>query len=196
MRQTNRFRSRPMAAAIATALFAFTSAGVHAAPNACPTLELVAPASVEEGDGYFKYRVDIDRPSHLPVKYTVQVGLTSPWSRRAATVASTKDVEVPRALPIRSLPKVFRGTIRPGETSTTHKILINDDDLVEQNETVSLRLIRPQRAVLGDQRSAAVKIIDNDAAYTLAVLHINDHHSRLQPDTGTNLVLEIGRAHV
>ena len=190
MRQTNHFRSRPVAAAIATAVFAFASAGVHAAPGALPTLELVAPASVDEGAGYFEYRVEIDRPSHLPVKYTVQVGLTSPWSRRAATVASTKDVQVPKALPIRSLPKVFRGTIRPGETSTTHKILVNDDDLVEQNETISLRLIRPQRAVLGDGRSASVKIIDNDAAYTLAVLHINDHHSRLQPDTGTNLVLD------
>jgi 5'-nucleotidase len=80
--------------------------------------------------------------------------------------------------------------INPGATSATHRVEIRDDQLVEQNETVSLRLLRPWLAKLGDDRTAAVKIIDNDAAYALSVLHINDHHSRLQPDTGTNLLLD------
>jgi hypothetical protein len=51
---------------------------------------------------------------------------------------------------------------KPGETSKTFQVIINDDGLDEPNETLNLELANPTNAKLGAVSSATLKILDND----------------------------------
>lgn len=56
----------------------------------------------------------------------------------------------------------------PGETSKILTIPINDDSLVEGNETVNLTLTNPTgNATIGTQSAATLTIVDNDTAGTI-----------------------------
>jgi glucose/arabinose dehydrogenase len=53
-------------------------------------------------------------------------------------------------------------TFSPGETNKTILLLITDDHFVEGNETLTLTLTSPTRAVLGSPATAVFTITDND----------------------------------
>lgn len=57
------------------------------------------------------------------------------------------------------------------ETSKTVTIPINDDNVDEDNETISLSLINPSTATLGTQSAASAEIVDNDP---IPEISIND----------------------
>src|SRR6185503_9624835 len=55
-------------------------------------------------------------------------------------------------------------TFLPGVTSQSLVITLNDELLVEGNETIGLRLVNPMGAVLGTPNTATLTILDEDAS--------------------------------
>ncbi len=53
-------------------------------------------------------------------------------------------------------------TFSPGQVTNNFTVLIFDDSLIEGTETVNLSLFSPTNAVLGNQPSALLNIVDND----------------------------------
>lgn len=183
-------KTTPINAAIAAALLLVGSslpatAGQHAHQHARfsqPIASLSAPAAVTEGDGSFEIEVVLDRPARRPVAYRIWLGLSSPFSRHAETTVSRRDI----APAGQRFARVLRGTISPGQTSARHVIEIRDDQRPEFTEQLRLRLLNATHAQLAED-TAVVEIRDNDPAFGLNILHINDHHSHLEPNTGAEL---------
>ncbi|MCP4544453.1 MAG: hypothetical protein GY832_45660, partial [Chloroflexi bacterium] len=100
--------------------------------------------SVGEGDGLATVAVTLGVPSALTVTvdYATSDGTaTAPGDY--TTAGSTL-------------------TFMPGLTETTFTVAINDDELVENNETLILTLSNAVNANIGDNNPATLTIIDND----------------------------------
>jgi 5'-nucleotidase / UDP-sugar diphosphatase len=82
-----------------------------------------------------------------------------------------------------------RAVIRRGETEAVLEIPTRDDDIVERAELMSFRLISYTHPHYNRTPYGETWIFDNDADFELNVLHINDHHSHLEPNTSADLVL-------
>jgi 5'-nucleotidase / UDP-sugar diphosphatase len=125
----------------------------------------VHDASASESDEVIEFEVTLDeavnRPTHL-------------WY---STEAGT-------ALPFRDYVPVVRrkATIPRGETSTTLTVELIDNDEVGDNLEFEV-VVTTAPPFLGGVDRATGTIRDDDRS--LNILHINDHHSHLEPDGGT-----------
>jgi hypothetical protein len=104
-----------------------------------------ASYSVSEDDLTAAITVTLDITSTLPVSVTYQTS--------DGTAAAGSDyTAVSDTL-----------TFAPGETSQTFSVPIIDDSLDEPDESLDLTLSDPVNATLGEQSSAVLMIVDNDA---------------------------------
>jgi 5'-nucleotidase / UDP-sugar diphosphatase len=129
----------------------------------------VHDASAAESDGVIVFEVTLDAPTNRT---------TNLWY---STVPGS-------ALPdVHYVPVSHRkATIPGGSTSTTIAVQLIDDD--EPGENVQFEVVvTTAPPLLGGRDRATGTIRDDDRS--LHILHINDHHSHLQPDSGT-LILD------
>jgi hypothetical protein len=115
-----------------------------------PTVEFVAVGAVyDESQGPVNLKVKLDEVSGKPVTVNFTVGTES----TATTGVDFTLNQVPLFIPAGSLYSL--------DPETPH-ITIIDDSLYEENETIVLHLNNPVDAVLGDQTTHTITILDND----------------------------------
>jgi 5'-nucleotidase / UDP-sugar diphosphatase len=125
----------------------------------------VHDAEAAEGDGVIVFEVTIDHPTNRPVHVW--------YSTRAGTAQPFRDY----------VPVVRRkATIARGETSTTIEVHLIDNDETGENLQFEV-VVTTAPPFIGGRDRATGTIRDDDRS--LHILHINDHHSHLQPDSGT-----------
>lgn len=126
-------------------------------------------AEAVEGDGAISFQVTLDHPTKRPthVWYTTVPGTAEPF--RDYVPVNDRKVTIPS-----------------GETSASLEVRLVDDHVVGGNLTFDV-VIRTAPPFIGGRDRATGTIRDDDRS--LHVLHINDHHSHLEPDGGS-LVLD------
>jgi len=120
-------------------------------PNAPPTVAFSDPAyNVNENAGTATITVNLSYPSDktITVNYATGDGTATAGSDYTA-ISDTL-------------------TFAPYETSQSFDVSISNDTLDESNETINLTLSNPTNASLGTPASAALTILDNDPAPTVA----------------------------
>ena len=146
---------------------ATVSATAGAAPasggSGRPTMS-IGDATAYEGDGTISFPVTLDRPAERGGAFAL--GVTLPGSARA-----NRDYE----------PQIVFVAFPRGATKSTIDVPLIDDDVEEGDEKFSVALLLAFGARLGD-RTGTATIVDDDGPLTVNVLHVNDHHSHLQPD--------------
>lgn len=150
------------------ALLGFTSAPVEARggpPTSLFPAVSIHDADAPESDGVITFEVTLEQPTIRPthVWYSTRAGTARPFVDYVPVVK--RKVTIPR-----------------GATSTTIDIRLIDNDVVGPNTTFDV-VITTAPPGLGGRHRATGTIIDDDRS--LNILHINDHHSHLQPDGGT-----------
>lgn len=170
----------PMKRLVATAALVGT-AGVLAVPSSPiearggswfrpPPKLSVSDASASEGDGAIEFEVTLDRAARWPVVATL---LTSNGTAKRSSDFIDRWVAV---------------RIPAGQTSATASVRLVDDDVAEPDETFRIRAAAVWGARKGDAKAIGTIV---DDALTVNLLHMNDHHSNLQPrsarvDLGTS----------
>lgn len=132
----------------------------------------VADAEAFESDGTISFEVSIDQPTNRTtvLLYSTNAGTARPYLDYRPVVI--RSVKIPR-----------------GETSATVDIHLRDNDLVDGDRDFELVVSHPP-FMFGQRATATGTILDDDGdtgddERTLNILHINDHHSHLEPDDGT-----------
>lgn len=170
------FRSRAAAMALGAALTLGLVSQAHSfAFFDRPVASLAAEPRVSEGDGAIDVRVELDQPARRGVSFWLLLRLSPPNGRHAEHKLATDD------LADRSFPRrVVHGRIEAGETGVTLPIGLRDDDKVESTERLRIQLLAV-RGARADDRHASVDVLDNDVDTSVNIVHINDHHSHLEP---------------
>ncbi len=104
----------------------------------------VSDANAGEGDGSMTFTVELDQPSTADI--TVDVSTAN------GNASAGSDFDALAAQQI---------TVPAGAGSSTFNVTINEDDLVEPDETFSVSLANPQNATLGNAQATGT-IVDND----------------------------------
>ncbi len=156
--------------AVAVVLLATASAvvpagvGARGGPPGAPAVS-VGDATAAESDGVLSFPIELDAPAPRPL--TV----------RAVPLPGT-------ARPVQDYRPGAVSTVVPaGATSGVIEVVIYDDAEVGPDVQLTLRLTAAPgaRIVVRD----ATGTIRDDDPLTVNLLHINDHHSHLQPDPGS-----------
>ncbi len=166
-------------ALLAALLLASLTATANAAqpeeyqPNK-PTLS-IANGSADEGDGFIEFTASIDKPTTRNVNFRLR--MTPGTAKPAIDFFLT---------PRRTY------TILRGETTTTIRVRIVDDQRAERNESFTVTPARV-RAANFDGESATGIIYDDETnlrgtGVDLNILHINDHHGHLK---GEDITLDL-----
>jgi 5'-nucleotidase / UDP-sugar diphosphatase len=157
--------------ALATALIAGVVLAVPGPANAGlpgkpsrPVLS-IQDAVAYEGEGRLSFPITLDRPA--------------PRALRLVAVA-LRDTAGP-VLPYR--PGVVSATIPAGATEGSLEVRIRDNKVVGPDVTLTLRIAAAFGATVA--KGTAVGTIRDDEPLTINLLHINDHHSNLQPISTT-----------
>lgn len=133
------------------------------APASLPVANVTAGAAVGEAEGaLLTFTVTLSRASATAVK----VG----WSTADGTAAAPADFAAATGVV----------TFAPGETSKPVTVLVHDDPVFEEAETVALRIGSPDGATIGAAATASVEIADDDPAPGVAV----DSVTVTEGDTG------------
>lgn len=172
------------------AAFLFSAAlAFGAIPNAAsgamdakPVVSLGVPARVMEGAGQITVTATLNRPASEPVQVAILLGLSTASSPRSLDTLSIDEV-VLRSKPF---PRLIYAVIPAGETAVELGIPLLDDDIPERNERAHFYLLNAKDARLGT-RLVSVVIQDDEPRFELNILHINDHHSHVEPNTGASL---------
>jgi 5'-nucleotidase len=138
-----------------------------------------------------------------PARPTLTIHDAWSYERNTARVPVTLDGTAARDVIVTATPQ--RGTARPnrqyvpGVVSTVIpagsqwgwlEVPLIDDDVIGPNTQFTLRVNSAPGVRIGD-RNAKVSIFDDDTPLTVNLLHVNDHHSNLQP---TRQSLNVGTA--
>jgi 5'-nucleotidase len=125
----------------------------------------VGDATAYEDEGVVSFPVTLDRParSDLRVRAVPRPGSARPGKHYR--------------------PGVVSAVIPAGETEGTLAVTIYDDEVVGPDLTFSVRIGATPGATIG--KRTATGAIRDDEPRTVHLLHINDHHSHLQPDPGS-----------
>ncbi|MCA9048755.1 MAG: hypothetical protein KDA89_08500, partial [Planctomycetaceae bacterium] len=125
--------------------------------NAAPVIEFSAAAwSTGEGDGDSRI-VTLTRSGDIKaesvVRIVVAVGGTATGGDFAGNSADFRDTLFPLTV-----------TFAPGEAAREIVVPIFDDNVAETDETIFLEVAAQSNAVIGDQNSAILTIVDDDTA--------------------------------
>lgn len=148
-----------------------------------PVLSISADPQVVEGEGPITVTATLDAAADSPVAFGIFLGVLEE-AGDADTRVSLEDIASNR---LRG--QVLTAAVPAGETQVLVPIDVIDDDVVELTERMRLTLFDAAGASLGQTR-ALVVLKDNDAASSINILHINDHHSHLEPNSSASLLFD------
>ncbi|RKT46525.1 bifunctional metallophosphatase/5'-nucleotidase [Thiocapsa rosea] len=161
--------------ALATVLiagFALAAPGVSdARPPGKPSRPALSiqDAVAYEGEGLLSFPITLDRPA--------------PWALRVVAVPLRGT-----ARPVKDYgPGAVSTTIPVGATEGSLEVRIRDNEVVGPDVTLTLRIVAAPGAIVA--KGTAIGTIRDDEPLTINLLHINDHHSNLQP---VNNTLDLG----
>jgi len=158
------FRIKPQSQLLLVLVGLLSAHGAWANKNSQPKLTL-NNASAYENQGVISFSIQLNRPTSKSIKIN------------AVPLRGT-------AKPARDFrPGAQRVTIPAGAKSATINIPIFDNDVAEPDKSFKLRIASAPGAKVV-KGIAKGTLLDNDGPLTINILHINDHHSHLQPDAG------------
>ncbi|WP_404359322.1 5'-nucleotidase C-terminal domain-containing protein [Methylotuvimicrobium sp. KM1] len=158
------FRIKPQSQLLLVLVGLLSAHGAWANNNSQPKLTL-NNASAYENQGVISFSIQLNRPTSKSIKIN------------AVPLPGT-------AKPARDFrPGAQRVTIPAGAKSATINIPIFDNDVAEPDKSFKLRIASAPGAKVV-KGIAKGTLLDNDGPLTINILHINDHHSHLQPDAG------------
>ncbi|UHD16047.1 hypothetical protein [Thiocapsa bogorovii] len=154
-------------ACVALAAPGAANAGLPGKPSR-PVLS-VQDAVAYEGEGLLSFPVILDRPA--------------PRALRVIAVPLRDS-----AMPVRDYrPGAVLTTIPAGATEGSLGVRIRDDKVVGPDATLNLHIVAAPGVTV--EKGRATGTIRDDEPLTINLLHINDHHSNLQP---TSTTLDLG----
>ena len=125
----------------------------------------IKPASAYEGDGKLSFPLELDRPAPKALRVN------------AVPLPGT-------ARPARNYrPGAVSTVIPAGATKGSLKVQIYDNNVVGPDVTFNLRIASAPGVTVA--KDTATGTIRDDDPLTINLLHINDHHSNLQPANNT-----------
>lgn len=167
---SRRFRARHLAVAAIALIGAVGVTSPSAAANRAAPRLTVADAWAYERDGVVSIPVtlDIPAPRDIRVSATPVPGTARPGKHYRPRSVST--------------------VIKRGSTTATIEIAIPNDTVIEPDRWFKVRVGASHGTKIVDGWAVAT-IRDDDTPLTVNLLHVNDHHSNLQP---TNQTLNVG----
>lgn len=153
---------------VGTSVAALIPASANQPERGKPTKPVlsIGDASANESAGklIFPLRLDRPAPSALRVSAVPLRGTAQPRRDYQPGTVST--------------------TIPAGRTEGTLEVVVYDDEVAGPDVSFTLRITSAPRTTVA-KGGATGTILDNDGPLTINLLHINDHHSHLQPDAGS-----------